>query len=102
MSSVNPLDKKFGSIMTPEVESKESANLVRVQLLVQKSNKRVLCMEAGKDFVDLLFSFLMLPTGAVIRLISQGMNLQSTCLQPRGHALVWICFAFIEALHLYA
>ncbi|KAH9574524.1 hypothetical protein CY35_01G062800 [Sphagnum magellanicum] len=60
--------------MKPEVESKESANLVRVQLLVQKSNKRVLYMEAGKDFVDVLFSFLMLPTGAVIKLISQGLD----------------------------
>jgi hypothetical protein len=83
MSSVNPLDKKFGSSMTPEVESKEYANLFRVQLLVQKSNKRVLYMEAGKDFVDVLFSFLMLPIGAAIKLISQGMNLQSTCSQPR-------------------
>ncbi len=83
MSSVNPLDKKFGSSMTPEVRSKESANLFRVQLLVQKSNKRVLYMEAGKDFVDVLFSFLMLPIGAAIKLISQGMNLQSTCSQPR-------------------
>jgi hypothetical protein len=56
------------------------ADLVRVQLLVEKSTKRVLYMEAGKDFVDLLFSFLMLPTGTVIKLISQGMNLQSTWL----------------------
>ncbi|KAH8973766.1 hypothetical protein BDL97_01G063900 [Sphagnum fallax] len=60
--------------MTPEVESKEYANLFRVQLLVQKSNKRVLYMEAGKDFVDVLFSFLMLPIGAAIKLISQGLD----------------------------
>jgi hypothetical protein len=83
VSSVNPLDKKFGSSMKPKVESKESGKLVRVQLLVQKSNKRVLYMEAGIDFVDVLFSFLMLPTGEFINLMSQGMNLQSTCLQPR-------------------
>ncbi len=83
MSSVNPLDEKFGSIMKPEVKSKESANLVRVQLLVQKSNKRVLYMEAGKGFVDVLFSFLRLPTGAFIKLMSEGMNIQSTSLQPR-------------------
>ncbi len=83
MSSVNPLDKNFGSSMKPKVESKESADLVRVQLLVQKSNKRVLYMEAGKDFLDVLFSFRMLPTGEFIKLMSQGMNLQSTCLQPR-------------------
>ncbi|KAH8973776.1 hypothetical protein BDL97_01G064800 [Sphagnum fallax] len=54
--------------------AQQRADLVRVQLLVQKSTKRVLYMEAGKDFVDMLFSFLMLPTGAVIKLISQGLN----------------------------
>ncbi len=83
MSSVNPLDKKFGSSMKPKVESKQSANLVRVQLLVQKSNKRILFMEAGKDFVDVLLSFLMLPTREFIKLMSKGMDLQSTCSQPR-------------------
>ncbi|CAK9191360.1 unnamed protein product [Sphagnum troendelagicum] len=60
--------------MKPEVKSKESANLVRVQLLVQKSNKRVLYMEAGKGFVDVLFSFLRLPTGAFIKLMSEGLD----------------------------
>ncbi|CAM6020951.1 unnamed protein product [Sphagnum balticum] len=50
------------------------ADLVRVQLLVEKFTKRVLYMEAGKDFVDLLFSFLMLPTGTVIKLISEGLD----------------------------
>jgi hypothetical protein len=62
--------------------AQQRADLVRVQLLVQKSTKRVLYMEAGKDFVDMLFSFLMLPTGAVLKLISQGMKLQSNLLQP--------------------
>jgi hypothetical protein len=62
--------------------AQQRADLVRVQLLVQKSTKRVLYMEAGKDFVDMLFSFLMLPTGAVIKLISQGTKLQSNLLQP--------------------
>ncbi|CAM6045410.1 unnamed protein product [Sphagnum compactum] len=60
--------------MKPKVESKDSANLFRVQLLVQKSNKRVLYMEAGKDFVEVLFSFLMLSTGAFIKLMSQGLD----------------------------
>ncbi len=62
--------------------AQQRADLIRVQLLVQKSTKRVLYMEAGKDFVDMLFSFLMLPIGAVIKLISQGMKLQSDLLQP--------------------
>ncbi|CAM6059518.1 unnamed protein product [Sphagnum tenellum] len=60
--------------MKPEVKSKESASLFRVQLLVQKSNKRVLYMEAGRGFVDVLFSFLMLPTGAFIKLMSEGLD----------------------------
>lgn len=29
-------------------------------------------MEAGKDFVDLLFSFLLLPTGTTIRLLADA------------------------------
>ncbi len=62
--------------------AQQRTDLIRVQLLVQKSTKRVLYMEAGKDFVDMLFSFLMLPTGAVIKLIFQGMKLQSNLLQP--------------------
>ncbi|XXG81004.1 hypothetical protein AAC387_Pa09g1737 [Persea americana] len=40
-----------------------------LKLLVDKSSHKILFAEAGKDFVDLLFSFLALPLGSVIRLL---------------------------------
>ncbi|RWR95483.1 hypothetical protein CKAN_02483200 [Cinnamomum micranthum f. kanehirae] len=41
-----------------------------LKLLVDKSSHKILFAEAGKDFVDLLFSFLALPLGSVIRLLT--------------------------------
>ncbi|KAG4181203.1 hypothetical protein ERO13_A10G212266v2 [Gossypium hirsutum] len=47
---------------------------VRLKLLIDSKSKRVLFAEAGKDFVDFLFSILSMPVGAVIRLLTkQGM-----------------------------
>jgi hypothetical protein len=34
--------------------------------------KQVLFLEAGKDFVDTLFSFLLLPVGTILQVLSQG------------------------------
>ncbi|KAK9059764.1 hypothetical protein SSX86_020468 [Deinandra increscens subsp. villosa] len=42
---------------------------VSLKLLVDKKGERVLFGEAGKDFVDFLFSLLALPVGTVIRLL---------------------------------
>lgn len=33
---------------------------------------RVLSLEAGKDFVDILFSFLLLPIGVIIHILSNA------------------------------
>eukprot|EP01018_Ginkgo_biloba_P033269 Gb_12149 [translate_table: standard] len=46
----------------------QEANCMYLRLLISKKTQRILYAEAGKDFVDLLFSFLLLPTGAVIKL----------------------------------
>lgn len=43
---------------------------MNLRLLVNKKSRKILYAEAGKDFVDLLFSFLTLPTGSVIKLLS--------------------------------
>ena len=45
---------------------------IQVTLLCSKANGRVLYLEAGKDFVDILLSFLTLPVGTVIKLLSGG------------------------------
>ncbi|KAK3407661.1 hypothetical protein EUGRSUZ_J00061, partial [Eucalyptus grandis] len=44
---------------------------VNLKLLVDKSNRKVLFAEGGKDFVDFLFHILALPVGTVIRLLEK-------------------------------
>lgn len=44
---------------------------VSLKLLVNKETNKVLFAEAGKDFVDVLFSFLTLPLGTVARLVQK-------------------------------
>ncbi|CAN1269335.1 hypothetical protein LINPERPRIM_LOCUS13546 [Linum perenne] len=43
---------------------------VTLKLLIDKKSNKVLFAEAGKEFVDFLFSILSLPLGTVIRLLS--------------------------------
>ncbi|XP_077225333.1 uncharacterized protein LOC143858558 [Tasmannia lanceolata] len=44
---------------------------MRVKLLISASNDKVLYAEAGEDFIDLLFSFLTLPVGSVVKLLGK-------------------------------
>ncbi|KVG91777.1 Protein of unknown function DUF674, partial [Cynara cardunculus var. scolymus] len=48
--------------------SKNSGQSQTIKLLVQKSKKKVLCAQVENFFVELLFSFLTIPLGAVKRL----------------------------------
>ncbi|KAF6993187.1 hypothetical protein CFC21_010117 [Triticum aestivum] len=49
-----------------------STNKISLKLLVDTKSKKVLFAEAGKKFVDFVFSLLTLPVGAVAKLISAG------------------------------
>ncbi|CAM0957904.1 unnamed protein product [Alopecurus aequalis] len=49
-----------------------SSNKISLKLLVDTKSKKVLFAEAGKEFVDFVFSLLTLPVGAVAKLISAG------------------------------
>ncbi|KAG0619677.1 hypothetical protein M758_4G156400 [Ceratodon purpureus] len=42
---------------------------ISVTLLFSKATRQVLCLEAGKDFVDTLMGFLTLPIGCIIKLL---------------------------------
>nr|GFA54128.1 hypothetical protein [Tanacetum cinerariifolium] len=55
-----------------------SAMTKTVKLLVSKSTKKVICAQVDNYFVEMLFSFLTIPLGAVIRLTSD--NLSPTCI----------------------
>ncbi|CAL4896018.1 unnamed protein product [Urochloa decumbens] len=48
------------------------ASNISLKLLVDNKTKKVLFAEAGKEFVDFVFSLLTLPIGAVVKLISAG------------------------------
>ncbi|XP_020236322.1 uncharacterized protein LOC109815917 [Cajanus cajan] len=44
---------------------------VSLKLLVNKKTNKVILAEAGKDFVDVLFSFLTMPLGTIARLVQK-------------------------------
>lgn len=48
-----------------------SESTVSLKLLVDSKRHKVLFAEAGKDFVDFLFTLLSLPVGTVIRLLAK-------------------------------
>ncbi|KAK8510264.1 hypothetical protein V6N13_103858 [Hibiscus sabdariffa] len=48
-----------------------TTSTVRLKLLIDRKRKRLVCAEAGNDFVDFLFNILLLPVGTVIRLLTK-------------------------------
>lgn len=48
-----------------------SSEKISLKLLIDRKANRVICGEAGKDFVDFLFQFLSLPVGTVVKLLSK-------------------------------
>lgn len=49
----------------------QTEGVTYLKLLVNKDTNKVLFAEAGKDFVDVLFSFLTLPLGTIARLVEK-------------------------------
>ncbi|WJX76562.1 hypothetical protein P8452_59967 [Trifolium repens] len=49
----------------------EQADKVSIRVLVDKEKNKVVYVEAGKDFVDVLFSLLTLPLGTIARLVAK-------------------------------
>ncbi|KAL2347185.1 hypothetical protein Fmac_001185 [Flemingia macrophylla] len=63
---------------------------VSLKLVVNKETNKVLFAEAGKDFVDILFSFLTLPLGTITRLLEKDSNigpLKFGCLNSLYHSV---------------
>ncbi|XP_059297677.1 uncharacterized protein LOC132050447 [Lycium ferocissimum] len=56
----------------------QNINSMSMKLIVSKSKKKVLYAEAGVELVDLLFSFLTFPLGAVVKLL--GCNSKLDCI----------------------
>ncbi|PNX68281.1 hypothetical protein L195_g056963, partial [Trifolium pratense] len=51
-------------------QSSERGDNVSLKVMVDKVRNKVVYAEAGKDFVDVLFSFLTLPMGTIARLVA--------------------------------
>ncbi|KAL9315395.1 hypothetical protein ACSQ67_016396 [Phaseolus vulgaris] len=49
---------------------------ITLKLMVVKEQSKFIFAEAGKDFVDVLFSFLTLPLGTILRLVRKESKLQ--------------------------
>ncbi|KAF6172976.1 hypothetical protein GIB67_006352 [Kingdonia uniflora] len=49
-----------------------AATKLNIKLLVDKKSNKVLFAEAGKEFVDFLFSLLSLPVGSIIRVLNKN------------------------------
>ncbi|CAN1269401.1 hypothetical protein LINPERPRIM_LOCUS13568 [Linum perenne] len=65
-----------------------------LKLLIDKKNNRVLFAEAGKDFVDFLFSIFSLPLGTVTKLLSK--NRMVGCLGSLYKSIEDLSDTFIE------
>jgi hypothetical protein len=53
------------------VNGKVRTKCCLLKLTVHKETNKVLFAEAGKDFVDILISFLTLPLGTIARLVAK-------------------------------
>ncbi|KAF7825583.1 DUF674 family protein [Senna tora] len=59
------------------MDSTVTPKQISLTLMVDRGRNRVLFAEAGKDFADVLLSFLTLPLGTIARLVSKGSNLKA-------------------------
>ncbi|KAI3750874.1 hypothetical protein L2E82_21751 [Cichorium intybus] len=70
----NPCSSYVGNstLSNSPLISSNSGKTQTLKLLVQKSNKKLLCVQVENLFVEMLFSFLTIPLGAVIHLTKDG------------------------------
>jgi hypothetical protein len=57
--------------------SDEQVDKVSLTVFVKKEVNKVVYAEAGKDFVDALFSFLTFPLGTIARLVAEESNIEA-------------------------
>ncbi|RLM66467.1 hypothetical protein C2845_PM16G18570 [Panicum miliaceum] len=65
--------------------AKNEAPTTDVKLFVDNENKNVLFAESDKEFVDVLFGFLTMPLGTIVRLLYKSVeDLSSECFQTKA------------------
>ncbi|GMI87114.1 hypothetical protein like AT5G01140 [Hibiscus trionum] len=66
----NPMfDKQFSFIPPNKKKSTEKCGKTSVKMVLRKSDRKIVLVEAGENFVDLLFSFLTFPLESVLELV---------------------------------
>jgi hypothetical protein len=55
-------------------EEEDDKRTIPLKILVDKQRNKVVFVEAAKEFIDTLFSFLSLPLGTIIRLLATNNN----------------------------
>ncbi|XP_058095120.1 uncharacterized protein LOC131240715 isoform X2 [Magnolia sinica] len=58
------------------IDKNDTGKTMSLKLLISKSKNRVLYAEATEDFLDLLFSFLSFPLGAIVNLLRPGCSIR--------------------------
>ncbi|KAI8539910.1 hypothetical protein RHMOL_Rhmol09G0219500 [Rhododendron molle] len=64
------ISKALVRLNSPMASSSSSKEVITLKLLVDTKNNRVLFAEAGKNFVDFLFTLVSLPVGTIVRLLT--------------------------------
>lgn len=64
-------------VVDQQPQNHQQPDSISVTVVFSKVTRQVLCLEAGKDFVDLLLSFLTLPIGSIVKLLSDASLLKS-------------------------
>ncbi|CAL1387243.1 unnamed protein product [Linum trigynum] len=86
--------------MAAPVNSSSSSSSFSLKLIIDKRQNKVLCAEAGKDFVDFLFNFLTMPVGSVFRLLKEDRLPAPGCIRQLSDSIENInqtCFQSAEA-----
>lgn len=70
---------------------------IRITVLQNKSTNKVAYAEAGEDFLDLIFSFLVLPLGLVIKLLAGSSSIG--CIDNLYHSIdeLSVCYECIKS-----
>ncbi|XP_061336654.1 uncharacterized protein LOC133283756 [Gastrolobium bilobum] len=64
--------------MESQQQQQEDERTIPIKVLVDKDSNKVVAVEATKDFVDTLFSFLSLPLATIIRLLTNNQQLSQS------------------------
>ncbi|KAL2613757.1 hypothetical protein R1flu_025449 [Riccia fluitans] len=68
-SPISATSGRYADELVSRQQEKQDVGMI-ITLVFGKLTRQVLCVEAGNDFVDLLLSFLTLPMGCKVNLLS--------------------------------